>query len=107
MNLPKIVSELVRTQNNFDSVAYAKCFSETAVVHDDGKTHKGKKEIEEWIADANQRYSATMEPLDFQENGSNSILKVKVEGDFDGSPIVLEYHLEISGGLIQSVRVAG
>ena len=69
MNLPKIVSELVRTQNNFDSVAYANCFSETAVVHDEGKTHNGKKEIEEWIADANERYGATMEPLDFQESG--------------------------------------
>ena len=107
MNLPKIVSELVRTQNNFDSVTYANCFSETAVVHDESKTHNGKKEIKEWIADANERYSATMEPLDFHENGSESILKVEVEGNFDGSPIVLDYHLEISDGLIQSIRVTG
>ena len=107
MNLPKIVSELVRTQNNFDSVAYANCFAETAVVHDDGKTHNGKKEIEEWIADANQRYGATMEPLDYQEDGSKSILKVEVEGNFDGSPIVLNYHLEITDGLIDSVNVTG
>lgn len=107
MKLPEIVSELVRTQNNFDSVAYANCFSQTAIVHDDGKTHKGKKEIEEWIADANEKYSATMEPLDFEENGLQSKLKVKVEGNFDGSPIVLDYHLEISDGLIQSLRVTG
>lgn len=105
MNLPKIVLELVRTQNNFDSVAYANCFSETAVVHDEGKTHNGKKEIKEWIADANERYRATMEPLDFQENGSKGKLQVKVEGNFEGSPIVLDYHLEISDDLIQSVRV--
>ena len=107
MNLPKIVTELVRTQNNFDSVAYANCFSETAVVHDESKTHNGKKEIEEWIADANTRYAATMEPIDFQENGSKSILKVEVAGNFTGSPAVLDYHLEISDGLIQSVRVTG
>jgi len=107
MNLPKIVSELVRTQNNFDSVAYANCFSETAVVHDEGKTHHGKKEIEEWIADANKRYAATMELLDFHKNGSTSILKVEVKGKFEGSPIALDYHLEISDGLIQSIRVTG
>ncbi|RBQ11474.1 nuclear transport factor 2 family protein [Pedobacter miscanthi] len=107
MKLPEIVSELVRTQNNFDSVDYANCFSQTAIVHDDGKTHKGKKEIEEWITDANEKYSATMEPLDFEENGLQSKLKVKVEGNFDGSPIVLNYHLEISDGLIQSLRVTG
>jgi len=47
MNLPEVVSELVRTQNNLDSVAYANCFSETAVVYDEGKTHHGRKEIED------------------------------------------------------------
>ena len=45
MNLPKVVEELIKTQNDFDSAAYAKCFTETAVVFDDGKTHTGKKEI--------------------------------------------------------------
>lgn len=107
MNLPEIVSELIKTQNSFDSVAYANCFSETAVVRDEGKTHKGKKQIREWIAGANERYRATMEPLDFKEGGSKSILKVEVEGTFDGSPIVLDYHLEIADGLIQSVRITG
>lgn len=107
MNLPKTVSELIRTQNSFGHVAYAKCFSETAIVHDEGKTHQGRKEIEAWIADANERYRATMEPLDFQENGQESVLKVKVSGSFDGSPIVLDYHLMISDELIQSLKVTG
>lgn len=107
MNLPKIVSELVRTQNNFDSVAYANCFSETAVVYDEGKTHKGRKEIEHWIADANARYEATMQPLSFEENEAESILKAEVSGKFDGSPFVLTYHLEIADELIQSLKVTG
>lgn len=44
MNLPKVITELVKTQNSFDSAAYANCFSETAVAFDEGKTHNGKKE---------------------------------------------------------------
>jgi len=60
MNLPKVITNLVVAQNNFDSVAYAQCFSETAVVFDEGKTHKGRKQIEQWIADANERYKAVM-----------------------------------------------
>jgi len=75
MNLPKVVSDLVRTQNDFDSVAYANCFAETAVVYDEGKTHKGRKEIERWIADANERYEATMQPVGFEEKGTESVLK--------------------------------
>src|SRR4051812_47595711 len=107
MKLPEIVSELIRTQNNFDSVAYANCFSETAVVFDEGKTHNGRKEIQEWIRYANGRYEATMQPISFEEKETESILKVEVSGNFDGSPIVLNYHLKIAGELIQSVKITG
>ncbi len=41
MNLPTVISELVKAQNNFDSAAYVRCFTETAVVFDEGKTHNG------------------------------------------------------------------
>jgi ketosteroid isomerase-like protein len=107
MNLPNVVSDLVNTQNNFDSVAYANCFSETAVVFDEGKTHNGRKEIEHWIADANERYKATMKPVSFEEKETESILKVEVSGTFAGSPIVLSYHLEIADELIQSLKITG
>ena len=45
MNLPKAVEDLVKAQNNFDSVAYADCFTQTAVVFDEGKSHNGKKKL--------------------------------------------------------------
>ncbi|WP_426327033.1 nuclear transport factor 2 family protein [Pedobacter sp. R-06] len=107
MNLPKVIAELVTAQNNFDSVAYAKCFSETAVVYDEGKTHKGRKEIECWIADANERYQATMQPISFEEKETESVLKAEASGKFDGSPIVLSYHLEIADELIWSLEITG
>ena len=107
MDLPKIVSDLIKTQNSFDSVAYADCFSETAVVFDEGKTHNGKKEIERWIADSNERYKAIIKPLSFEENDTESILKAETSGNFEGSPIVLTYHMKIAGELIQSLKVTG
>jgi len=107
MNIPPVITELIKTQNSFDNVAYANCFSETAVVFDEGKTHNGRKEIADWIADANERYQATMEPVSFEEKEPESILKVKVSGNFEGSPIVLSYHLEIADELIQSLKITG
>jgi len=107
MNLPKVVAELVETQNNFDSVAYANCFSETAVVLDEGKTHNGKKEIKCWIADSNERYKATIKPVGFEEKETESLLMAETSGNFEGSPIVLTYHLEIVDELIQSLKVTG
>ncbi|PKK35524.1 hypothetical protein BWI96_16615 [Siphonobacter sp. SORGH_AS_0500] len=107
MNLPKVLTDLVTAQNNFDSVAYANCFLETAVVFDEGKTHKGRKEIEHWIADANERYEAVMKPVSFEEKETESLLKAEISGNFNGSPAVLNYQLEIKDGFIQSLKVTG
>ena len=107
MNLPKVLDDLVAAQNNFDSAAYANCFSETAVVFDEGKTHKGRKEIEHWIADANERYKAVMKPVGFEEKESESLLKAEVSGTFPGSPILMTYHLEMADELIQSLKITG
>jgi hypothetical protein len=107
MNLPKVLADLVKTQNDFDSVAYANCFSVTAIVFDEGKTHHGRKEIEQWIAAANQQYKATMKPLSFEEKETGSILQAAISGNFAGSPIVLSYHLEITDEFIQSLKITG
>lgn len=103
MNLPKVIDKLVAAQNNFDSVAYADCFSETAMVFDEGKTHKGRKEIERWIDEANQKYRAVMKPIDYSE--TEHTLKTEVSGMFPGSPIIMTYHYGFENGLIQSLKI--
>ncbi|WP_234572512.1 nuclear transport factor 2 family protein [Rhodohalobacter sp. 614A] len=103
MNLPKVLTDLVAAQNNFDSEAYANCFSETAVVFDEGKTHRGKAEIKSWIAKANGTYKTVMKPLDYSPD--QQMLEAEISGTFPGSPLVLKYQLEIADGLIQSLRI--
>ena len=103
MNLPKVVTDLIKTQNNFDSVAYANCFTETALVFDEGKTHNGRKEIEKWIDKANKKYQATMKPLEYSE--TEHTLKTEVSGTFPGSPVVMTYLYEFQDDLIQSLKI--
>lgn len=105
MNLPKVVSDLVKAQNEFDSKAYANCFAETAIVHDEGKMHTGRTEIQNWIEESNEKYRSVMKPLDFQVNGTSGILSTEVSGTFPGSPLILKFHFEIVSGLIQSLNV--
>ena len=107
MNLPKVVTDLISAQNSFDSVAYANCFSEKAVVFDEGKVFNGRAEIESWIATANEKYKARMEPVSYEPNGTSGMLAAKISGTFKGSPAVLQYHFEFIGGLIQSLKVTG
>jgi ketosteroid isomerase-like protein len=107
MNLPKVIAALVQAQNSLDHNAYADCFSEAAIVHDEGKTHTGKAEITEWIKEANKKYQTQLEPLDFNQTGDEAVLEARVSGTFDGSPAVLKYHLALADGLIKSLKVTG
>jgi hypothetical protein len=105
MNLPNVIADLVNAQNNFDSTAYANCFSETAVVFDEGKTHKGRIEIEDWISEANEKYKAVMKPIEYNETKNS--LSAEVSGTFPGSPVVLKYHFEMIDEKIQSLKITG
>ena len=105
MNLPKVIADLMQAQNNFDSLAYSDCFSETAVVFDEGKTHTGKMEIQQWIKKANEEYQTVMKPLEYSV--TKEILKAEISGNFPGSPIVLSYHFELNNGFIQSLKISG
>ncbi len=107
MNLPKVIADLVKAQNNQDSVAYANCFAETAVVFDEGKTHTGKEEIQGWIAQANQKYKTTMKPIGFTQADAMGVLSAEISGSFPGSPLILNYHVELKDGLIQSLKIKG
>jgi ketosteroid isomerase-like protein len=105
MNLPNVVTKLVKAQDNYDSTAYANCFSETAVVFDEGHTYNGKTEIKKWIAEANEKFKIVMKPINFTQTETTCILTAEVAGSFDGSPVILNYHFELKDGLIQSLKI--
>lgn len=107
MNLPKVITDLVEAQNNMDSLAYSNCFSETAIVFDEGKNHTGKPAIKDWIEKANQAYQAVMKPLEYIGNqGQMQVLKAEVSGNFPGSPLVLTYQMELKDGYIESLKIS-
>ncbi len=105
MDLPNVISKLVKAQDSFDSVAYASCFSETAVVHDENRTYNGRKAIQQWITKANEKYKTVMKPLHYEETGKKGILTAENSGNFPGSPLILKYNFEIEEGLIKSLKI--
>ncbi|MBL0740733.1 nuclear transport factor 2 family protein [Chryseolinea lacunae] len=107
MKLPNVVQELIKAQNNFDSEAYANLFSETGVAYDEGKTHTGRKEVQQWIAEANEKYKSVMQPVDYTQTDNKGILSANVSGTFPGSPALLKFYFEINEGLIQSLKISG
>ena len=103
MNLPKVLTDLVAAQNSADSVAYANCFAETAIVFDEGKKHTGQTAIRNWIAKANQVYQTKMKPLDCYP--AKQTLEAEISGTFPGSPLVITYQFDIREEQIHSLKI--
>jgi hypothetical protein len=83
LKLPKVVSDLLAAQKNYDSDAYADCFSETAVVFDEGNKYNSRKEIKDWIEAANQKYRTRKAAVKYSGTESAGILTAEVSGDFN------------------------
>jgi hypothetical protein len=107
MNLHRAVASLIVAQNKYDSQAYAECFTETAIVHDEGKTYQGKAEIKQWNENTNHEYKSVLKPLDYVDTEAGGLLSAEVSGNFPGSPAVLRFHFGLSDGLIDSLKITG
>lgn len=107
LTMPDAVKSLLTAQQRHDHEAYAKNFAPNAKVFDEGKTHRGQVEIAKWIRAANAKYNTVMEALAYSESSTGGVLKAKISGTFEGSPVVLTYHLTFEKELISSLKITG
>ena len=105
MKLPSIIADLLTAQEKYDSNAFSECFSDDAVVFDEGKTYRGKKEVRQWNEMTNTRYKTKYEPLEVTTKGDKITLKAKISGTFPGSPAIIEYHFETKNSKITSLQI--
>jgi len=61
--------------------------------------------IKNWIEDANQQFKITMEPIKYAEIDSTAILTAVISGDFEGSPVALDYHLQTKDNIITRLEI--
>lgn len=105
MNLPQTLKDLLAAQDNFDSEAYADCFSDNAVVYDEGHVHPGKEKIRQWNELSNRKYRPRLEPVHFNSHENKAVLTTRVSGTFEGSPILLDYNFEMTETKIISLTI--
>lgn len=105
--IPDILKELLKAQEHFDSVLYSNCFSEEALVFDEGKTYRGRGEIKDWNERSNKEYQSKMEIIDISTENEVIILRTNVSGTFDGSPITLKFHFKIENEKISELKITG
>lgn len=102
---PQIIQEYIDASNKHDVKSIVSCFSDNAVVHDEGEELHGKKAIEGWIVKTIEKYKFHAKLLSVKEDNSNTIVSVEVSGTFDGSPVILDYHFVTENGKILSLKI--
>ena len=88
-----------------DGEAVSQCFTENAIVKDEGHTHKGRAAIKEWKADVSTKYKYTCEPLACEEKDGKTVVTCHLVGNFPGSPVDLRFFFKLEGDKIESLEV--
>ena len=105
IKLPRTIEKYVDASNKHDVKSILACFSDDAVVHDEGETLHGKQAIEGWIAKTIEKYKFQFKPLSIKEDKVDVVVTVEVSGTFDGSPVTLDYHFTIENEKIISLII--
>lgn len=103
LTLPEPIAAYFAAEHNPE--ALARCFTEQAVMKDDGHTYTGVDAIKAFMAEASAKYSATTVPFALEREDGFQIVKAKVTGNFPGSPIDLSYRFRLERGLIASLEI--
>ena len=88
-----------------DSRAVAECFTDDAVVRDEGREHRGRAAIAVWNGDAVSKYKLTTEPLTAETFGADTTVTARVTGSFPGSPVQLRFRFTVTGELISRLEI--
>ncbi len=91
--------------DNGDGEAVARCFTEQAIVKDEGHLHTGRAAIRQWKANASAQYNYTSEPFAVENKDGKTVVTSHVVGDFPGSPVDLRYFFVIEGDKIAFLEI--
>jgi hypothetical protein len=104
LNLPQPVSAYF-TADKGDSEGLFQCFTEKAVVKDEGHTYNGRAAIKKWKADAAAKYQYTSEPFACEQQAGKTVVTSRLTGNFPGSPVNLRFFFELEGDKIASLEI--
>jgi len=104
INLPKPIDAYFAADSG-DSEAIARCFTDNAIVKDEGHTHTGLAAIKQWKTDSSKKYTYTSEPFACEDKDGKTLVTSRVTGNFPGSPVDLRYLFGLEGNKIASLEI--
>ena len=104
LNLPKPIATYF-TADRAGGEAISQCFTENAVVKDEGRTHHGRAAIKEWKTQASEKYQYTCEPFACDQQDGKFVVTSRLTGNFPGSPLNLRFFFGLEGDKIATLEI--
>lgn len=104
LELPKPIAAYF-TADTGDSDALGACFTENAVVKDEGHTYQGRAAIKQWKADVSAKFQYTTELIACEQKDGKFVVTGKIAGNFPGSPVVLRFFFGLEANRIASLEI--
>lgn len=105
VELPTPIAAYFTSDSTGDARAIAGCFTQGAVVVDEGNTYTGRDAIRQWMANASTKYAYTVEPFAISEDGGKAVVTSRLVGNFPGSPVDLRYVFVLSEDKIARLEI--
>lgn len=105
IKLPLIIEAFVQGKNNHDSEAVVACFTNDAVVYDEGQEFHGTAAIKKWLDASIAKYKVTLTVKNIVDIDEETVLTAEVSGDFAGSPVPLDFHFTIREDKIDRLTI--
>lgn len=105
LELPQPIADYFDADRR-DGAAVARCFTNQAVVKDEGQTYYGPAAIEAWKAAASLKYAYTSKPFSMeQDKDGRYIVTSRLTGNFPGSPVDLRLTFRLERGKIAYLEI--
>jgi SnoaL-like domain len=104
LDLPEPIAAFF-TADKAGGKAISECFTQNAVVKDEGQTYSGRDAIKQWKATVTTKYQYTSEPFAFEQEDGKIVVTSRLTGNFPGSPVDLRYFFQLEGEKIASLEI--
>ncbi|AGB22040.1 hypothetical protein Mycsm_01644 [Mycobacterium sp. JS623] len=109
-SLPAVVSNYLAASDRDDIDAIVACFTDDAVVHDEGRRWRGAQAIRQWRESVATAYEYTVALIGSQalgevDGGQRYEVYTHLEGNFPGGQVDLTNRFTLRGDLIVGLQI--
>jgi len=95
LQLSSVIQKYVEASNQHDVESILTCFSDDAVVRDEGNEFRGKEMIRRWTVETIDKYKFHFEPASVKKDKAEVVVAIEISGTFPGSPVTPDYHFTL------------